>query len=297
MRTRHIEVFHAVYTYGSVTKASEMLNVSQPSVSKVLSHAESQLGYKLFKRSGGRMVPTMEAEKLYEHVGRLFDEITSVRRVANNLRNIGDGKIRLAATHALGMTLIPEFVATFIEMHPGTYFELETLHFEEIVTALRESRIDLAVAFDPPKLPDLEIRAIAEGEFVLIKPSDMKLAAKAPIDLAALKNVPLIRLNNRGPLGQLLDAYLESSDTAFNIVAATETYHIAYGLVARGVGVSIVDEVTARSYGSANVDVIPLKVPLKFDICAVQRANAGTSQTATQFLEHAEQIASDLIST
>ena len=120
-----------------------------------------------------------------------------------------------------------------------------------------------------------------------------KLAAKAPIDLAALKNVPLIRLNNRGPLGQLLDAYLESSDTAFNIVAATETYHIAYGLVARGVGVSIVDEVTARSYGSANVDVIPLKVPLKFDICAVQRANAGTSQTATQFLEHAEQIASD----
>ena len=53
MRLRHIEIFHAIYTTGSITNAAKLLHVSQPSVSKVLSHAEYQLGFKLFERIKG----------------------------------------------------------------------------------------------------------------------------------------------------------------------------------------------------------------------------------------------------
>ena len=258
MRTRHIEIFHAVYTCGSVTKAAKFLNVSQPSVSKVLSHAEDQLGYRLFDRTGGRMVPTLEAEKLYEHANRLFDEIDSVRRVAQNLRSIGDDAVRLASTPALGVNLIPEVVASFLSEYPGTYFELETLHFEEIVAALRESRIDIAIAFDPPKQAEIEATPIASGQFVLIKPSSMKVPSRKAIDLTQLQTLPFVRLNNRGPLGQLLDSYLDRADASLNIVAATETYQIAHALVSRGIGVSIIDEITAKSNDSPNVEILPL---------------------------------------
>ena len=55
MNLRHIEVFHAVYVNGSVSAAARMLNVSQPSVSKVLRHAESLLGFELFQRAAGRL--------------------------------------------------------------------------------------------------------------------------------------------------------------------------------------------------------------------------------------------------
>ena len=61
MRLRQIEVFHAIYTSGSMTNAAAMLNVSQPSISKVLAHAEQQLGYRLFDRVKGKLVPTPEA--------------------------------------------------------------------------------------------------------------------------------------------------------------------------------------------------------------------------------------------
>ena len=57
MRLRQIEVFHAVYTCGTMTSAARLLNVSQPSVSKVLAHAEQQLGYPLFERVRGKLVP------------------------------------------------------------------------------------------------------------------------------------------------------------------------------------------------------------------------------------------------
>ena len=58
MRLRQIEVFYAIMTTGSLRKAAEVLNVSQPAASKVLRYAEHSLGFALFERKGGRLVPT-----------------------------------------------------------------------------------------------------------------------------------------------------------------------------------------------------------------------------------------------
>ena len=100
MRLRQIEIFHAVYSRGSVTKAAKILNVSQPSVSKVLAHAEQQLGYSLFDRVSGKLVPTPEAHQLFAHVSRVFDSVDRLRNVAENLRAAESGRIRIAATPA-----------------------------------------------------------------------------------------------------------------------------------------------------------------------------------------------------
>ncbi len=80
MRLRHIEVFHAVYTSGSITGAAKLLNVSQPSISKVLAHAEQQLGFALFDRHKGKIVPTREAERLIDHVTEAYRNINELRR-------------------------------------------------------------------------------------------------------------------------------------------------------------------------------------------------------------------------
>ena len=85
MRSRHIEVFHAIYTHGSISTAARALNVSQPSLSKVLKHAEDQLGFALFRRVRGRLVPTEEAHVLYRNVADIQQHINSLRRSARNL--------------------------------------------------------------------------------------------------------------------------------------------------------------------------------------------------------------------
>lgn len=64
MRLRHIEVFQAIVDTGSISAAARQLNVSQPNVSRVLSHAEQQLGFTLFERGSQGMIPTLEAQRL-----------------------------------------------------------------------------------------------------------------------------------------------------------------------------------------------------------------------------------------
>ena len=89
MRLRHIEVFNAVMLTGSVSAAARLINVTQPAVSRILAHAELQLGFPLFHRLKGKLVPTTEAQTLYPHIERLFTQLDDVQRLANSLKGAG----------------------------------------------------------------------------------------------------------------------------------------------------------------------------------------------------------------
>ena len=107
MRFRQIEVFHAVYISGSITGASRALHVSQPSVSKILQHTEAQLGFALFRRLKGRLVPTEEAHLLFREVDDVYQRVGSLKVTVKNLRTAGVGRLRLAVLPALGLGLTP----------------------------------------------------------------------------------------------------------------------------------------------------------------------------------------------
>ena len=61
MKLRHLEIFHAVMTCGSLSRAAEALNISQPAASKALKSAEMKLGFTLFQRVRGKLLPTSAA--------------------------------------------------------------------------------------------------------------------------------------------------------------------------------------------------------------------------------------------
>ena len=75
MNARQIEVFRTIMRLGTLTGAAQALNVSQPALSQLLLHAEDRLGYKLFRRLRGRLVPTPEALQLYPEAERLHRDI------------------------------------------------------------------------------------------------------------------------------------------------------------------------------------------------------------------------------
>ncbi|MDJ0656936.1 MAG: LysR family transcriptional regulator [Xanthomonadales bacterium] len=283
MRLRQIEVFHAVYSSGSITGAAALLHVSQPSVSKVLAHAEQQLGYRLFDRIKGKLVATPEAHRLFGHVSSVYKNVDELRRVARNLRASDSGTVRIAATPAFGTDLLPTTVARYLERHPDTVFELETLHHNAIQRGLLQSRIDIGLCFDPDEAPGIAVEPLARAQFVVLAPPGTRFPRKR-VRLKDLASQPFIALHSRGPLGRILTTHLESGNADLNIVAVSETYHVARGLVARGAGVTIVDAVTAASSGP-DVGIWPLNPGLAFDICALHFADAPLSVVSRRFLD------------
>ncbi|NOR20526.1 MAG: LysR family transcriptional regulator [Xanthomonadales bacterium] len=286
MRLRHIEVFHAVYSAGSITGAAKLLNVSQPSVSKVLAHAEQQLGFKLFDRVKGKIIPTQEAERLINHVTDAYDNINELRRVSENIRTTKTGLIRIAMAPAFGIELVPAAIASYLSKHPETSFEIETLHYQQLVRALKQSRVDIGMVFDPPPVPGIAIDHLASAECVAIAHKSMDFASKQRLTLKDLDGMPFINLNSRNPLGRLLASRKKANDIKFNNVAKVETYQMAKALVAEGAGVSIIDEITARSTGHKEVTAWKLEPPLEFNIALLHLEHEPLSIVTQHFVEH-----------
>src|SRR5690606_36086002 len=136
MRLRHIEVFHAIYTSGSINAAARALNVSQPSLSKTLQHAEDQLGFQLFRRVRGRLIPTDEAHVVFRESSEVYAKIETLQQACKSLRNGDAGHIRIAVLPVAGLDAAPAAIARFRDKHPGVSFDIQTYHHDEALRAL-----------------------------------------------------------------------------------------------------------------------------------------------------------------
>ena len=205
--------------------------------------------------------------------------------------------IRVASTPAFGLEVLPRAVASFRQDHADTVFELETLHFDEISDALLESRIDIGLAFDPVPNPGIEEKKLATGRFVVLAHDAAAFDGRSTLSVNDLRKQPFIGLNSRGPLGRSLSAYIASSNTDLNIVAWSETYHVAKALVACGAGVTIADSITAQSNTADDVVILALEPTLEFDIKALHLGDVPLSIIARKFIKHLGVVINDFLST
>ncbi|WP_117148131.1 LysR family transcriptional regulator, partial [Klebsiella pneumoniae] len=98
---------------GSVTAAAAQLAMSQPSVSKSLALIEQQMGFSLFERYQGKMQPTAEARALYKEALRVHQDRLRFERFVDHIRQYRVGQLRVCATPALALNILPLAVARF----------------------------------------------------------------------------------------------------------------------------------------------------------------------------------------
>ena len=290
MRLRHIEVFHAIYVTGSITNAANFLHVSQPSVSKVLAHAEMQLGFALFDRVKGRLTPTREAQMLFSEVDKVYKQIRSVRNSAINLKKIKTGNINIGLTPALGFNLIPEAVAMYKKKHPHVNINLQTMHNDEVQQALLEHKIDFALMFSPPPLPGVTQQTICESQLVMMYPIDLFSHRPTSITLDQLESHEVIGIWDSGPLGDLIWSRLAEDDIAVNTNIKVQTYFLAARLVAQEMGVCVIDQYTAQGNMSDNVAIATIEPALNFNLKALYIEDKALSLTAVDFLQIVNQL-------
>jgi len=285
MNLRHIEIFHAVYVNGSVSAAARMLNVSQPSVSKVLRHAESLLGFALFHRTAGRLVPTEDAHALFGEVARIQDRVHALRTASRNLKRGSGALLKVSALPSLSLEALPRTVATFLRTHADVRFDLQTIHHDDLLRRLYERETDLAIAFEVPKGAALGSQKLGQGELVVLyREADMPDAPER-VDLAMLASRPLVSLAASGPIGSLFTAEVQARGLAFDEVVSARTFHIATALVRHGVGLTVIDNFTAQASMAPGLAMRPLANPLRFDVNAMFLHDRPPTALATDFLK------------
>lgn len=290
MRLRHIEVFYAVYRSGSVTGAAQELNVSQPSVSKVLRHAEDQLGYPLFRRSKGRLEPTDAAHELFGEVDEVYRLVRSLRRTAKNIGSRKGGHIRLGLLPSLGFGVIPEAIAKLRSEYPNVSFELDTLHSRDIASSLYERECDLAIGYGTATKSRLEIRQVGKIELLVAARKDQFVPADGLVDIKDLSGREFIGLRDSGPCGAMLVDEIDRLDVLPQEVVTARTYYVALALARRSVGLTVVDEFTARNMPDAEIGFYRFRNPIVAPVSAYFLSEHVNAPLLTAFLDTVEEI-------
>lgn len=285
MNLRHIEVFHAVYVNGSVSAAARVLNVSQPSVSKVLRHAESLLGFALFDRTAGRLVPTEDAHTLFAEVAEIQERVYALREASRNLKRGAGALLRVSALPSIALDAVPATVAQFMKRHPETRFDLQTVHHADLMRKLYERETDIVVAHEVPVGAPLGRQWLGAGELVVLYREEDMPGAPPRIPLEDLAGRPLVSLAASGPLGQLFANEVERLGIELDEVVSARTFHIAAALVRRGVGMTVVDNLTARSSLAPGLAMRPLQNRLTFDLHAMYLLERPPTALGTAFLK------------
>lgn len=285
MNLRHIEVFHAVYVNGSVSAAARAMNVSQPSVSNVLRHAETRLGFLLFKRAKGRLVPTDEAHALFREVAEIYDRVGSLRQTAKNIAHASDGQIRISVLPGFGLVLAPRAVAQFRQSHPKVSFDIQTVHHADMLRVLQERDCDLAIAYHEQKHEKLECTEIGRGELVLLYRKGDIPDPPPQLPLNILEGREFVSLAHSGPLGTIFSREVARLNLDIAETVTISTMYVAAGLVREGMGVAVVDDFTARACAGDDLDYRPFESDMSFGVYCISLADRPLPRLAKSFVQ------------
>lgn len=303
MRLRHIEAFNAVMLTRSVREAAQLINVTQSAVSRVVQHAELQLGYALFTRQKGRLVPTSEALTLHGPIDRLFRQLEEVQRMAQSLKTGPQaGELRVLAALTLTRRVLPLAIDLFREDFPGLPISVAALHSGDIVKSLALQEADVGFAFCDTAHPALAAEPLAEGVMVCVVPKGM--LAQRPggpggpdggLGLADLAGQTLIGIHAQDPMGAALNRACREAGVGLRPGIVVQTYHAALSMAEHGLGIALVDSFTAMSADRAVVDVLHLAPAIAAPLVALRPRGLPVSLAAQAFVRSVRQAAVSLI--
>ncbi len=288
MRIRHIEIFYSVYRYKTISAAARRLNISQPAVSKALRHAEDQLGFSLFIRTGQGLVPTDQAHILFEEVSKVYAGLTRVQQASKDLQKTLSGKLKISTVTGLSYEIVPRAIIKTRKSYPETAFELQTLHYGDLIASLREFDTHIGLVFEAPTHKGLVRKLMGAGRFCCVYQNNKTNPdfSDQGITIKQIAERDTILLNPTGPLGGKLWDEINNGKNDFDAVVIAESSFVAKSLAASGVGACIVDEFTAKAPGFPNLEWANLTPHIMFDVHALYLQSRPLSKVAKAFLRN-----------
>lgn len=270
MNIRQIEIFKAVMEAGSVTAASQKLHISQPAVSKYLKLLEEDIELKLFDRSGNRLTPTLEATTLFDQVERSYRGLDQLSRFVTGLKHHPAGEIAVAAMPMLARRWLPEILGPFLIENTNVSLSLPIRSSGWIADALSAGQVDIGIGLKMADTAGVDYEHIMRVPLVCVMKSDHPLAEQDVVVARDLAPHTLITLSNFDQWRLAVETALENSGARPIRRVDTFTTQVACELVARGVGIAIVDVLTAMDYAGRDLEWRLFRPALVFDIALMQ---------------------------
>lgn len=266
MNHKQLQAFLAFMVTGSTIEAAQRLGASQPSISRLLSQFEADLGVSLFTRRKGRLYPTREAEILLPDVQNMISNAESLHRHVNQIR-LGGFRHMLVRVHVpntVAQSVMPDVARQFLHDHPRVALEVLSGSYESGEVGVLGREVDLALIRYPSLNDGLDLMTRLSTEAVCIFPPGHALAALNEITPADLIGVDLVLLGRQRSLRHQIDQTFRQARMLPQIRAEVHSVETACRFVAQGIGVSIVNGLFAHLCRDLDIQCRPFRPKIDY---------------------------------
>ncbi|WP_428249230.1 LysR family transcriptional regulator [Ferrovibrio sp.] len=242
----HLQAFADIVALGSFSAAAARRGLTQPAISLQLRQLESRLGARLIERVGKRVLPTAAGSALLLHAGRIDAAVeAAVADLAQHAAEVG-GRVRIGSGATACIYLMPPLLRELRQRFPGLELTVNTGNTDDMLRAVAENRLDLALVTLPPRrrgrVPELgrafQAEPLLNDEFVAVAPGDFAAWPKA-VTPAWLAQQPLVLYETGANTRSLVDTWFAGAGLAPRAAMELGSVEAIKQLVGAGLGLTV----------------------------------------------------------
>lgn len=284
MELLQLKYFQIVAKYEHITKAAEELHISQPSLSKVISRLEEELGVPLFDRMGRNIKLNSFGNVFLKRADRVFLELENGKRELSDMFGLEEGRISVALT---SLSLFPRVLEEFLSKYPHVRFRQIIASTAEIKRSLKEGVIDICVTSPPIEGPGIVCTPLVTEEILLAVPKGHKFSGRESINLSEAANESFIGLKQGYGFRDITDEFCHKAGFEPNIVFEGDVAGSSLSLVNAGLGITFFPNPNTREFSVQLPELIHIKNPIcERTISLAYLESHYLSKAAQEFCRH-----------
>ena len=291
LNERQIEAFRATARLGTVTAAAESLHITQPAVSRLLSHLEARIGIGLFERNKKRLKLTAEGKVFLAEVDQHFVGLDRLRKAAQRIGAHGTGSLRAIGFPSITSGILPQAIMQLLADYPRTMITLDTDTTDRIAPQIANGAYDVGFSTHPvPSSDAVDSKVLASRPWTCVFPPDHPNAGRETIFLSELSGQSLIGFSPGMSLRERVDREFDTASLSVEYILNAQTIESICALVAAGCGAAVIHPFAihvARMHGLTTT-VIEEIAPL--DLVVVTPLDQGPSVLVDAFVQESARL-------
>jgi DNA-binding transcriptional LysR family regulator len=299
MDIKQLKAFCTVVEKGSFSKAAEMLNLTQPTISFQIASLEKELGTKLLDRGGRQLIVTRSGGILYEYASKILELTQEAKQAIDEVKGLIRGELIIAASTIPGEYILPDLLPGFKQRYSGIDVVLAISDTSGVIKKVMDNEVEVGAVGAKEGGEKLVFTKFATDRLVLITAPDSKWFKRDAITLDELKELPFILRESGSGTRTIVRQRLKemgTSEAGLNIVMELGSTTAVKKAVECGAGVSIVSERAVENEIKLGLlkkkSVRGLEISRDFFfVYKRQRTLSPAASAFLQFLQEAKELA------
>ncbi len=285
MENRVLKYFLVVAREENITKAAEVLHISQPALSRQLMQLEEELGAKLFIRGKRNITLTDEGLYLRQKAQEIIDLTEKTEQeFANGLTSLS-GVISIGMGETAASSYIADSIYEFREEYPDVRFEIISGNADGTKEQLDKGLLDIGILLEPTDFSKYEfIRLPVKDTWGAVVPSKCFLCQKEYVTAEDLKDRKIF-ISNRAVNQSMFSSWFGKYYNEKNIYCTVNLLYNAAMLVSKGMGCAVTIDGAAQLYNHPELNFRPLYPKIEQTSVLVWKKNQIISNSALKFIE------------